>query len=200
MMLQSTSRMRAHLIKALTQQCISVKQSLSLPFFLMPPLQLLPLTCDIMTLYCNLINCEPSWLYLVLLLQQLGCYMHRALLVQSAKINRKHPSTAISLRLSRVWELTMLLNLNSVVCLEKTKQIGPVLYVLLSKVQIMVLKLFLCHYVHYVWVQFWLIVRVLVWAFMLTQTKLHCLRLLSGGPASGCKRKSKDSTNVLVLV
>lgn len=46
--------------------------------------------------------------------------------------------------------------------MEKTKQIGPVLYVLLSKVQIMVLKLFLCHYVHYVWVQFWLIVRVLV--------------------------------------
>lgn len=91
-------------------------------------------------------------------------------------------------------------SLNSVVCLEKTKQIGPVLYVLLSKVQIMVLKLFLCHYVHYVWVQFWLIVRVLVWAFMLTQTKLHCLRLLSGGPAYGCKRKSKDSTNVLVLV
>lgn len=53
-------------------------------------------------------------------------------------------------------------SLNSVVGLEKTKQIGPVLYVLLSKVQIMVLKLFLCHYVHYVWVQFWLIVRVLV--------------------------------------
>lgn len=53
-------------------------------------------------------------------------------------------------------------SLNSVICMEKTKQIGPVLYVLLSKVQIMVLKLFLCHYVHYVWVQFWLIVRVLV--------------------------------------
>lgn len=35
-----------------------------------------PLTYDIMTLYCNLVNCEPSWLSLVLLFQQLGCGVH----------------------------------------------------------------------------------------------------------------------------
>lgn len=81
MMLCSTFRLRAQLIRALTQQCISAvphQCNLSLPFCLMSSLQLLPLTYDIITLYCNPINCEPSCLNPILFLQQLGCYVHWA--------------------------------------------------------------------------------------------------------------------------
>lgn len=114
-------RRSAHLIKALTQQCIRVRQSPS-TLILMPTLQLLPLTCDIMTLYCNLINCEPSWLYLVLLLQQLGCYTDCAPTKPLGHKNQQEASNQFVWADSRICDIIK--SLNCVVCLYKVAHVA----------------------------------------------------------------------------